>query len=114
MISQKDSQSTRIYPGIMLGIPGEGKALFRNKCSKCHGNNGEGFKAPALNNQEFLNAAGNGFLTATLVLGRTGTEMPSWSKLTKDREALTAEQINHIVAFIRTWQTIIINLERIK
>ena len=113
MMSRKDSIPSRIYPGMNLGIPREGRSLFSKKCSTCHGNNGEGLKAPALNNQELLNAASNGFLIATLVLGREGTEMPVWSKSGKNRPALTAEEICHIVAYIRSWQTMTIYLNRL-
>ena len=82
------------------------------KCSECHGSAGEGRKAPALNNQEFLNAASNGFLTATLVLGRENTEMPAWSKSTEKTSALIPEQINNLVSYIRDWQTITIHTNR--
>jgi mono/diheme cytochrome c family protein len=112
MISQKDSLIRRIYAGMNLGKPEDGKRLFQKQCSKCHGNSGEGKHAPALNNQEFLNAASNGFLTATLVLGRSGTDMPVWSKSSKDNPALTPDQINNLVSCIRTWQTITIPLRK--
>ena len=41
--------------------------------SRCHGTNGEGTEAPALNSQEFLNAATNGYILATMTIGRDGT-----------------------------------------
>jgi mono/diheme cytochrome c family protein len=112
MISQKDSLLDHIYSGMNLGKPEEGKRLFQKQCSKCHGNSGEGKNAPALNNQEFLNAASNGFMTATLVLGRAGTDMPVWSKSSEKNPALTPDQINNLVSYIRTWQTITIYLRK--
>jgi mono/diheme cytochrome c family protein len=112
MKSQKDSLPDRIYPGINLGKPDAGRLVYLNHCSKCHGKGGEGIKAPALNNQEFLNAASNGFMTATLVLGRENTDMPVWSKTSESNPALTSIDVNNVVSFIRTWQVMTIYLRR--
>ncbi|MCK4747589.1 MAG: c-type cytochrome, partial [Bacteroidales bacterium] len=67
-----------IYQGSNPGNAATGKGLFSTHCAECHGENGEGIKAPALNNQEFLNAVTNGYLIAAISIGRDGTRMPSW------------------------------------
>jgi len=99
----------RIYPGAVLGRPQRGREIFRELCSGCHGVNGEGTKGPALNNQEFLNAASNGFLVATITLGRPGTAMPSWGQPSPDRSPLSQTERLDLVAFIRVWQTDVID-----
>lgn len=93
-----------VYPGSNPGNAGPGRELFAAHCSECHGNEGEGVKAPALNNQEFLGAASNGYIMATISLGREGTKMPSWGKGTDEYPALTSRQRKDLVAWIRSWQ----------
>jgi cytochrome c oxidase cbb3-type subunit 3 len=95
-----------IYPGATLGKAEEGKILFQTYCAECHGVSGEGLRAPALNNQELLNAATNGYLLANISLGRAGTEMPSWGRGDETHSQLTGEQRQDIVAYIRSWQTV--------
>jgi hypothetical protein len=65
---------------------------------------GEGVIAPALNNQEFLSAASNGYIMATISIGRQGTKMPSWGYGSDEYPALTTTQRKDLVAWIRSWQ----------
>ena len=99
-----------IHPGASLGRPDKGKDLFKQLCVECHGANGEGTKAPALNNDEFLNAATNGYLLATITLGRSGTSMPSWGKGSKEHRKLRGDERQDIVSYIRQWHKIVIRL----
>jgi mono/diheme cytochrome c family protein len=101
-------------PGASAGNPGLGGALFRELCAQCHGESGEGLKAPALNNQEFLGAATNGYLLATLTLGRRGTPMPPWGTGTPDHRRLTPVERKDLVAFVRSWQTIVIRSDALR
>ena len=97
---------TYVYQGSNPGRSTEGAIIFNERCSGCHGSAGEGIKAPALNNQEFLSAASNGYLMATVTLGRKGTAMPSWGYGGKEHPALTAEERQDVVSYIRSWQRI--------
>lgn len=97
-----------IYPGPNFGSAERGSPLFRTHCSECHGAGGEGSKAPALNSQELLNAATNGYLFATISLGRSSTEMPSWGMGSEDRPALSIQERQDLVSFIRGWQRVVI------
>ncbi len=97
-----------IYPGAGFGSIERGRPLFLMHCAECHGPNGEGAKAPALNNQELLNAATNGYFFATLSLGRSGTDMPVWGKGSDKVPALDPQARHDIVAFVRAWQRIVI------
>lgn len=99
-----------IYAGSNPGNPTEGEKLFQNHCSECHGDKGEGVIAPALNNQEFLSAASNGYLIATITIGRQDTEMPSWGYESDEHALLSDKERQDITAFIRSWQRIHIKL----
>jgi len=95
-----------LYAGANRGDANSGAPLFEEHCSKCHGTNGEGKESPALNNQEFLNAATNGYILATMTVGRDGTRMPRWGSDEGDHPQLNKKQREDITAFIRNWQRI--------
>jgi mono/diheme cytochrome c family protein len=95
-----------IYAGSNPGDRENGDEVFRQHCAVCHGERGEGPEAPALHNQELLSAASNGYLMATITLGREGTAMPSWGYGQGSYPALSGEQRQDLVAFIRSWQRI--------
>jgi cytochrome c oxidase cbb3-type subunit 3 len=101
-------------PGPSTGNPATGAKYFRELCAECHGETGEGKKAPALRNQEFLGAATNGYLLATISLGRRGTPMPSWGTGSPQHRLLSAGERNDLVAFVRSWQTIVIRSEALR
>ena len=101
-------------PGASAGNPEQGSGLFRELCAPCHGESGEGPKAPALNNQELLGAATNGYLLATLTLGRRGTPMPSWGTGSPQHRRLTPGERKDLVAFVRSWQTTIIRSDALR
>jgi cytochrome c oxidase cbb3-type subunit 3 len=98
------SERDYVYSGSNPGNAGPGKELFESHCTECHGKEGEGSKAPALNNQEFLNAVSNGYIMATISLGREGTKMPSWGRGAEEYPALTSHQRKDLVAWIRSLQ----------
>jgi len=95
-----------VYQGSNPGQNDLGAELFAKNCAECHGERGEGVKGPALNNQEFLSAASNGFLMATITLGRNGTDMPSWGYGQDDYGPLTGKERQDLVAHLRTMQRI--------
>ena len=95
-----------IYAGANPGDKSAGEELFKQHCAECHGMHGQGEKAPALNNQELLSAATNGYLMATITVGREGTAMPSWTTEEGDYPVLSGKERQDIVAWIRHWQRI--------
>ncbi|MEZ5070204.1 MAG: c-type cytochrome [Bacteroidales bacterium] len=95
-----------IHSGANPGSQDPGSLGYARLCAECHGNSGEGTRAPALNNQELLNAASNGYLLGTITLGRSGTPMPSWGYATTNRAALDPKERTDLVAFLRSWQKI--------
>ncbi len=97
---------TYVHSGSNPGDSEIGAAIFQKRCVECHGHSGEGIKGPALNNQEFLSAASNGYLMATITLGRRQTAMPSWGYGQGDYPVLSGSDRQHLVAFIRSMQRI--------
>ncbi|MEW5815293.1 MAG: c-type cytochrome [Spirochaetota bacterium] len=74
----------------------KGKIVYHMKdsCSQCHGENGAGSEvAPQLNNQDFLQLASDSYIKSTILSDRMS--VPS---------NLTDEQINNVIAYIRSWQ----------
>ncbi len=89
----------------------EGKELYRKFCGACHGSEGRGVRgnkingfAPSLNNEEFLNAADDGLLLATIALGRPNTVMRPFGEGAGGIADLSAADIRRIVAYIRSWE----------
>ncbi len=88
----------------------EGEWLFVAYCSGCHGPTGRGerdgaeYYAPALNNAEFLAAASDGFLLATIARGRRGTPMRPFGDGAGGVVSLNDEEISDIVSYLRSWQ----------
>ena len=102
-----EAETDYIYPGSNPGNTDKGKELYSKHCHECHGDNGEGVIAPALNNQEFLSAASNGYILATITIGRTNTDMPDWGYDNNDEYILlTPQEREDITAYLRTWQRI--------
>ncbi|MCG8556367.1 MAG: cytochrome c [Proteobacteria bacterium] len=86
---------------VTQALAAQGKTLF-NACTACHGGNGEGKTGigPRLNSDSFLAAASDEMLVRTISEGRSGTTMIPW------KTGLKPEQINAIVAYIRSWKDV--------
>jgi mono/diheme cytochrome c family protein len=106
MRSSAQKELSYVYQGSNPGQGTEGALLFEKHCAECHGLSGEGVKAPALNNQEFLSAASNGYLLATITVGRSGTAMPSWGYGDTEHPQLAGKDRHDLVAYIRSFQRI--------
>ncbi len=87
---------------------GEGDAvlggqLYATNCASCHGADGEGASGPQLHNETFLRSASDGFLAATIALGRTGTAMQSMIHGQEGLGQIQPERVRDVVAYLRTW-----------
>jgi mono/diheme cytochrome c family protein len=78
---------------------------YARLCSGCHGKQGEGTDAPALNNTVLLASATDTYLVETIGRGRRGTAMPAFREAAVTHPALAEHDIEAIVAFIRRWET---------
>ena len=84
----------------------QGQAIYGEYCALCHGDEGEGYAADAANalsNQAFLALADDAFMRASIVRGRPGTPMSSWGA--EVGGPLENDEVDALVAFIRSWQT---------
>jgi mono/diheme cytochrome c family protein len=99
------------------GNASDGGKLFKGICVGCHGLRGEGgpnvggghvigavsgFGAPALSDPGFLKSASDGYIKATLMYGRVGTPMGAYLKGLQGFVELREEEIDNIVAYIRS------------
>jgi len=58
----------------------------------------------ALSNPKFLKYASDGYLMATITLGRTGTQMRAMGEGMQGYVSLSADNITDVVAYIRSWE----------
>jgi len=79
-----------------------GGELWAQNCASCHGINGEGVDAPALNSQQFFEGTDPRQIHHLTASGVPGTEMPAWWVWMGG--SLTDEQISAIVAYVLSWQ----------
>jgi cytochrome c oxidase cbb3-type subunit 3 len=80
----------------------EGFTIYAQYCIVCHGSEGEGIDAPALNDSTFLRESGDERIFSLISSGVPGTEMPAWSQL--HGGPFTDQQIAQLVTFIRSWE----------
>jgi len=82
----------------------DGKTLFGTFCAACHGSHGEGRRYPGIMpfpsvaNPDFLAAASDDFLMATVKHGRPGRRMPAWGA---KEGGLRPEEVTNVVAYLR-------------
>lgn len=98
--SRRDLPLLRTSPGDVE----IGRQLYVGQCAGCHGTEGEGASAPQLNNPTFLRTASDGFLAATIVLGRTHTPMQPMVLGGQGIGQIAPEQVRDVVAFLRRWE----------
>ena len=83
-------------------LASEGENLWQFNCASCHGATGEGATAPALNSEQFLQAANDDQVETLVTVGIPGSQMSAYSL--DFGGPLTSQQINSIVTYIRTWE----------
>lgn len=79
-----------------------GRSLFADNCAMCHGENGEGVAAPALNDKQFLAETHDEVIFSLISSGVPGTKMPAWNQA--HGGPFTDQQVRQLVAFIRSWE----------
>jgi mono/diheme cytochrome c family protein len=93
-------------PRVGRGHAARGRELYEMACVNCHGWEGRGElgMGPTLNNPDFLAAADDVLLWATIAYGRRETPMfPSLRGLGGVRQ-FSVPQIDDLVAYLRSWQ----------
>ena len=77
----------------------QGAELFSSNCTSCHGVDGSGGIGPALNSQQFLEAASDEQISALIAVGVPGSQMSAYSL--DFGGSLTLEQIEAITTYLR-------------
>jgi mono/diheme cytochrome c family protein len=75
-----------------------GPEIYQELCAQCHGVEGEGGVGPALNDAQFQDSNTDQAIFDTINNGHSATPMIAWG------EILSAEQIQQLVNFIRTFK----------
>ncbi len=78
----------------------QGDVLFAANCASCHGKEGEGVDAPALNSQQFLTSATDDQIASLIAHGIPGTPMSAYSL--DFGGFLTLQQMDAIATFLRS------------
>lgn len=81
-----------------------GRSLYGTTCAPCHGEKGEGLEGTALANRVFLETVTDTYLIETIRDGRRGTSMPAFGEPSPVRRFLAPDEIESIVAHIRSWE----------
>lgn len=88
----------------VTGDPVLGEQIFENQCLICHGENARGAIFPALSNPELLAQVSDGYLAATIAVGRGGTAMLPIHMIQPAPEdpEQNQENLRNVVAYIRS------------
>lgn len=86
----------------LASLADSGQSLWGFNCASCHGLNGEGGIGPALNSQQFLQAASDEQMETIIAVGIPGSQMSAYSL--DYAGPLTSEQIKALRVFIRSWE----------
>ena len=76
----------------------QGASLFAGTCFICHGENGMGGTAPAINDPEKLEKLEDDWYRQTIASGRPAKGMPTWGTV------LSPNQIEDLIMLIRAWR----------
>lgn len=80
----------------------EGSSVWEFSCASCHGLDGEGASAPALNSTQFLQSSSDDQTRLLISVGVPGSAMGAYSQ--DHGGPLTSEQIRAVTAYLRSWE----------
>ncbi len=78
--------------------PARGAAIYASSCFVCHGEDGKGEIAPAINDQARLGKLEDDWYRQTIINGRPAKGMPTWGTV------LSPNQVEDVVAMIAAWR----------
>jgi mono/diheme cytochrome c family protein len=90
--------------GAGVGDPAAGVQVYENKCTECHGLEGEGGIGLPLRNSTFVQNSNVQDIFNTIANGRPGSVMPAW--LQANGGPLKAAEINNVIAYLKNLQGI--------
>ncbi|MEZ5381422.1 MAG: cytochrome c [Microthrixaceae bacterium] len=83
-------------------LASQGETIWEANCSSCHGVDGEGVSAPALNAKQFLQTATDEQIFHLVSVGVPGSAMSAFGQ--DFAGPLTSEQVEAVTAYIRAWE----------
>jgi cbb3-type cytochrome c oxidase subunit III len=86
----------------VTGDAARGQQVYESSCAGCHGQQGAGGEGPALANSVLLTTATDSYLVETIGRGRRGTVMSGFRSATPVQRALAPDDIEAVVAYLRT------------
>ncbi|MCB0960078.1 MAG: cytochrome c [Acidimicrobiales bacterium] len=86
----------------VTSLANEGESIWSFNCSSCHGQDGGGVTAPALNSKQFLQEATDAQARQLVAVGVPGTQMSAFSQ--DFGGPLTSEQIRAVITYVRSWE----------
>jgi len=86
----------------LASLASQGETIWEANCSTCHGVDGEGVSAPALNSKQFLQEASDEQIFHLVSVGVPGTAMAAFGQDLAG--PLTSEQVEAATAYIRAWE----------
>ncbi len=92
------------HPRWANGDLDRGRSLYDRHCAGCHGAQGEGADAPALNHPLLQATASDDYLAETIGRGRRGTPMHGFRQPSVVHPVLAPDDIESIVTYLRTWE----------
>ena len=103
-LSQTEQEPDPLPRRWVASDAAKGERLYNAACAGCHGITGQGREAPALRDPVFQASASDTFLFETIAKGRRDTAMPAFSEPSVVHRNLGREEIESVVAFLRTWE----------
>lgn len=85
-----------IQKDLIAGDAVHGEALFKENCTSCHGDEGQGVTAPAIGNRSALAHNSDEFIRYAIANGREDTPMVAW------KDILSPKDIDDLTAFLRS------------
>lgn len=95
--SREESRSENL-----ASLASQGATIWELNCASCHGADGEGVTAPALNSEQFLQSATDDQISLLVAVGVPGSAMPAFSQ--DFAGPLTSQQIKGVTTYIRSWE----------
>lgn len=93
-----EPNAPEVKPAVFEPDPIRGALLFASTCSICHGENGRGGTAPALNDPARLQALDDDWYRGVIRYGRPAKGMPTWGTV------LSPNQIEDLIALLDAWR----------
>lgn len=104
-----EKENERPLPPYLLSSakPGDkkdGAKVFARDCAMCHGKDGKGGDAGAIQDPAFLSLVSDQVLRRYIITGRPDFGMPNYADPKRNDAELTSQEINDLVALLAYWR----------